>query len=354
MKTIKFIPLIMVIVLTSSCNTYFRMVTTMKRNGTSSREIYAKADSAFIKGDLSKNPYFFKPGHDWKIGRTDSIIYYDFFGENKELNVKISREVSSVDLYSKGVQYNPELKSFATPQESLSKKFGWFYTKYTFKAVYKKLVYNVPLPVDKFLTKEEQMLWGQGQLCKYTSLNGSEMSDKLREIEGKVIQWYARNCFELSLSGLLKYTHGYNITEQEKDKIYGKLFIHDTEPDINPVMVSGALDSYYKTDLFTKAYNANREAVDKESKRAESVFELLGYVISYELKVPGKLLDSNSSINRNGSLIWKVDGIRILFNDYTITAEYRVTNIWAFIVAALLILTAIVSYIFTFKRKKSF
>jgi len=51
-------------------------------------------------------------------------------------------------------------------------------------------------------------------------------------------------------------------------------------------------------------------------------------------------LQTNAPIIESGTLKWKVDGFRLLFDDYTLTAEYRVANRWAFVLTGLLVLCA--------------
>lgn len=356
MKTIKILLLIaLVVALMVSCNTYYRMVTTLDRDGNAYREVYTKGDSAFLAGDLSQNPYLFDISSGWHVDRLDSAVKYNFFGEEVSFNVVVRQSVSSIDLLSKNLRYKENLKSLAAPKESLSKKFRWFYTNYIFTGVYEKLIYQVPVSIDKYLTKDEQKLWTQGDFSNYKALNGAEMNDLLGEIEGKFMEWYAHNCFELSLASIKKFSIGNDLSDSDKDKIYKQIRGDrncNSLDDIDPKSVCKALDLFYQTNNYSQSYNAQKNLIDKEFEASASVILLLGNQISYELIVPGEILESNSPIVNANTLTWKIDGVRLLLDDYTLTAEYRVANVYAFILSGLVVIVAIMSGLLLLRKKR--
>lgn len=351
MKTIKIALTVLITVLMASCGSYYRMVTTLDRDGKAHRKIYAKGDSAFLAGDRSKNPYSFDIS-DWNVVKLDSAVKYNFFGEEKDINVKIEKSVASIDLFSKNIHYDENKKSFAAPEETLSKEFRWFYTNYKFTGVYKKAVYEVPVSIDKYLTKEEQKIWTQGDFGKYKALNGSELNDKLGDLEAKFMEWYSRNSFEISLVSATKYLNG-NISDADKDAIYKQIRANEqtASADITPESVCKAMDTFYKTNSYSQLYSTHREEIDKDFEKADAFINILSNVISYELVVPGQIVGSNSPIIASDTLTWKVDGVRILFDDYTLTAEYRIVNIWAFVLSGLIVVVAVFSC-YLLRRKK--
>jgi hypothetical protein len=177
MKTIKIIFAVASTALIVSCSTYYRMVTTLERDGSAHRDIYALGDSAFIAGNSSKNPFLFDLSTDWSVTCFTTSIKHNFFGDESELNVKISKDATYIEQYSKEMQYSEEVLSLAAPEELLFKKFRWFYTNYSFKAVYKQLQYEAPVPIGNYLSEEEQRLWTQGGMNNYKAANGFEMND---------------------------------------------------------------------------------------------------------------------------------------------------------------------------------
>ena len=74
-------------------------------------------------------------------------------------------------------------------------------------------------------------------------------------------------------------------------------------------------------------------------------------MISYELVIPGEVINTNASIIKSDTLVWKVNEMRLLFDDYTLTAEYRVINSWAIIIVALLLIVAIWGVIVLIRKK---
>ncbi|MDR1091317.1 MAG: hypothetical protein LBL79_09600 [Prevotella sp.] len=351
MKTIKITLIALASILMASCESYYRVVTTLDSDGKAYREIYTKGDSAFIAGDMSKNPYLFDIS-DWDIVRLDTVNKYDFFGKEAEINVKVKKTVASIDLFSKSLRYGEDKKSFAAPEESLSKKFRWFYTNYKFAGVYKKVTCEVPVSIDKYLTKEEQKIWSQGDFSKYKALNGSELNDRLGDLESKFMEWYSRNSFEMSLTGIKKYSDK-NIPDTDKDIIYKQILAYDQTayPDITPESICKAMDMFYKTNSYSRLYDSQKEEIDKVFDEADSFINILGNVIRYELVVPGEIIESNSPMISSGILTWKIDGVRLLFDDYTLTAEYRIVNVWAFIVSGLIVVIAIFSCLLLMKKK---
>lgn len=352
MKAIKTITIAFTAISMVSCGAYYRTITTLDRKGNAHREIYTKADSAFMTGDLSYTPFLFDISSGWDIIPLDSAYMYDYFGEEKIVNVKVTRQAPSIDSFSEQLKSDGYNKSFAAPEETLTKKFRWFYTNYAFKGVYKRLNYDVPIPIDSCLSKEEQRLWTQGDFSSYSGMNGIEISQLLSEIEDKFTDWYARNCFEISLN-ILSELAGEKVVEADKDKLFKQLNRKNQDADILPETVCELLDAFYGTTRFSKLYNENGKTIEEKFEDSTSVIHYLGTTISYELVVPGEILSSNSSDIHLNTLKWKVDGIRIFFDDYTLAAEYRVVNIWAFIISAFILIIAIVSITLLLKRKRS-
>jgi len=347
MKPVKIIISILAILLVVSCETRYRMVTTLERNGKVHREVYAfEKGLGFSARDTSKNQFLFHLSPDWKVTCSDTVIKYNFFGDESEYKIKISKDANSIEQYSLEIQYDEDMQPYAAPEESLVKKFRWFYTHYSFKTVYKKLKYDAPVSIDDYLTKKEQILWTQGNMSDLKVMNGTEMNDYLDKINDDFLEWCSRNFFEISFESIKKLTTKYDL-DTAKEHIYKKIRKEKIEAfDIEPETVCTFLDSFYVTIYFSNLYKTNKETIDKDFQRLTSIsiFDM-GNTISYELVIQGKLIKTNAPIVASDTLIWKVNGMRLLFEDYTLTAEYRMANIWAFIFAGLIIIIAIGSFI---------
>ena len=342
MKNVKNMLSIVLLACTASCSTYYRVITTFDRNGHAHRELYALGDSLFMSGNTDSNPFLFELDSHWSIHRLDTVVKHIFFGEEKSLNVKITKEVTSIDVYAKEIKCDHNKRSLAAPKEFLEKKWRWFYLDYSFKATYQRFQYDVPLSIDDYLTKEEQILWTQGGLNNYHVMNGLEMSDYLSAMGEKFWEWHGRNRFEVILKGIKKWTTNYDF-EVDKEQLYKQTLtqVDDETTAIEPKVLCGVLDSFYKTTYFSKLYNANGVSLDSDFKTIFAIEELIFNVLSYELVLPNRVLRTNAPIFASDTLVWKVDGMRLLFDDYILTAEYRTVNWSGFVFTGLPILVAV-------------
>lgn len=352
MKYLKVILVIFVLLLATSCGAYYRMITVIDKNGNVKREIYAHGSKDVSADGFTKNPFLFTPDATWDMNVFDSVVSYNFFGEVKEMNVRISKQVKSIEQFTQDINVYKNERALAVPDEILLKKRGWFFTRYLFKALYHKFIYDPPVSVDNYLSKEEQMLWSQGNLNNYNLMNGSEMSDYLNSIKGKFMKWYGYNLFETSLICIKKLAENYDF-DGDREKIYRQVIelIGDDLTKIDPGFICNVLDSYYNTRYFSKLYKTNDVILDDDFDQAVAIESQIPDVVSYELVIQGTIIQTNAPIVENNTLIWKVDGMRLLFDDFTLTAEYRAVNRWAFWVTGVLLIGAVVSCIVLFKKK---
>lgn len=340
MKAQKIIILSISLAIMASCETYYRITTKLDRKGGVVREIYAKGDSTFMSGDQSHNPFQFDLDG-WNITRFDSIGEFDYFGEKKPFNVKVRKKSNSVDSLSHDISCKKDIRPLIVPKETLTKKFKWFYTDYIYTSIYKKLDYNSPIPIGKYLSEEERRIWAQGDTKYFGTMNGFMLNNMLCDISDKFIAWLSINFFEISFNSVNK-IYGGGISGNNKEQIYIKFGGKNIENLSDPKSVCAALDSFYVTDRFSKLYKQNKDTLDNEFENATSVISLLDYHFTNELAVPGKVISTNAPIIDAGYLKWKVDGMRLLFDDYTLTASYRVVNIWAFVISGLILILAII------------
>lgn len=347
MKTLKFIGLVLVLLSVASCSTNYRITTRVHRDGTVEREVYAFGDSAFMAGNASRNPFLFSIDSGWTVVRLDSTLKCDFFGTEGKLNVKVNRSLSStkngLDFFSTAKEW---ARSLVVPQEKLDKRFRWFYTYYTFTCKYHEIVNKGPVPMNSYLNKQEQKLFFQGDMSTCQGLNGIELDDRLNGLEDKFQQWFYKTQFELYYDVI------YHFSDLSGDTIYLSRMMADKQAvfssanseksdlDCSISSVANLLDTYYHTKLFSVLYQKNNGEMESMLQEKYNEINLFEDVIKYELTMPGKLIFANTSLRDKDALVWKVDAYRLLPGDYTLTAESRTTNTWAFIIAGLLVLFA--------------
>jgi hypothetical protein len=336
-----------------SCSTNYRIVTTIRPDGSCLREIYAKGDSAFLAGDWLENPYLFHLDSTWQITPIDTQEVRERF--NGEYNVKISKSFRSLGEISAGLQSEEDLRPLVAPKETLQKHFRWFYTYYSFKTVYPAISDQIPVSIDDYLNKAEQKLWFQGDYSAYAGLNGMELKDEMDDIEKHFWEWYARNIFECDFEAIGDFEKfsgsDLYISQMKtvKEALFQALFKKnslDQEKSIETLNIYEELDKQLETGYFSDRYKNNRQQIDSLVVEKEKYLEnltdkLFCKDVEYELIMPGKLIHTNAPIARQDTLLWKVNALRFTPDDYKLIAESRTTHVWAFVLTFLLVLLSV-------------
>lgn len=348
MRTNKWIAAIVLLLGMTSCGTYYRMVSQVNSDGSMHREVYAYGDSSFLAGDRTHNPFLFRITSGWELDELDSVVKFNCWGDEEKLNVKAGRTYPMVGSEPFNTLDGKEyMHPLVVPVEKLRKSFRWFYTYYEYTATYGELPDKGPVPLEKYLTKEEQRIWFRGDTEALSGLNGIEQNNMLDDIEAKFWKWYNRSQYELSYEIILHFVTQKGDTvfvrrlSDLKEPVYGKYFSGKDAGDAGaPEEVCGYLDEFSQTKYFSDLYKSNGKSMDELFEKKGQIAELFRYAVQFELSMPGRVISTNAALQRDGSLIWKVDAFRLLDNDYTLIAESRTANYWAFGVALLLLLIA--------------
>ena len=329
--------------LTSCFSKKYVISTYIERDGSCRRTIYTQADSA-----SNLFPYDLTTG--WEITQTDTVVKAYLSLKNTKNRI-ISKKFNSVDELSSGLLQD---KIFPVAKESLKKRFRWFYTCYTFTAVYSEISDKGQIAMADYLNQDERKFFFQGDLSAYKGLTGMELKELLDDIESRFLAWYNRSIYEEYFQIILHFTDADFRSEllAVEDTIYSinkkQLSEHDFfRPRImNDICLM--LDRYFKTNRFSNLYAENSQKMDEMLKEQGKVNdELLEFSIQYELAFPGKIIATNSQQQNNGALTWEVNMLKFLSDDYILTAEWRTVNGWAFVVTFLLFIFAV----FCLRRK---
>jgi hypothetical protein len=241
-------------------------------------------------------------------------------------------------------------KIFHIAKESLTKRFRWFYTYYAYTAVYPELNDKGRVPMEKYLNKDEQKFYLQGDISAFSGITGMELKELLDDIESRFMEWYNRSMYEEWLEVILYFTEaGFQASlSAAKDTLFTineKYFREQNNyPGLNLKDIFPMLDSYFETSRFSNLYAANSQKMDDMlTERTKVVDELLNFSIQYELILPGKILIANTGLREDGKLVWEINMLKFLSDDYTLAAESRKANGWAFAVTLLLLLFAVYS-----------
>ena len=331
----------------SSCSSVnYRMETRIAKNGSVERTVYASADSAFLAGDRSHNPFLFEIGQEWKIISLDSTETTPFLDENINVNVKIVSGERHVNAYSARIRGDETTLPLAAPQESLQRKFKWFHTYYIFEAVYKNIADKIPVPVSRYFDDAKQKLWFQGDFSAYSGMTGFEMKNVFDDAEEIFFVWYNANLYEKSLETVRSFTDNQHtsLLAEIKDRLFAETIKNKniTEIEFDPEYLCEILDSHLGIDYFSTLYAAKKSEIEKKFEENTRQFKIFENGIKYDLWLPGNIVSANTSTREGGFLTWKVNALRFVSEDYVLTAQSRVTNIWAFVVTAALVLLSII------------
>lgn len=343
----------------TSCSTYYRMTSRIDTNGSMHREVYARGDSAFIAGNKTHNPFLFQLDTDWQIVNLDSTLKFNFWGEEEKLNVKACRNIPLINGEYFSISNGKEqMSSLAIPTEQLKKRFKWFYTYYIYTATYKELPDKRPVPLDKYLNKEEQIIWFRGDNAAFSGMNGIEQNDKLDKLEAKFGEWYNRSQYEVIWEVIRQFTSQkgdtvyVNRLNELKETVYtNHLSGKDSCGDAGIDDVCALFDKVGQTNYYLELYKAHAKAMDNMCEQKIKIAEVFYHAIQFELTMPGTLLSSNASLSTNNIMVWKIDGLRLLTGNYVLTAESRVINYWAFGLTLLIILATLGIFIKLYRNR---
>jgi len=348
------------------------MTTVINADGSCYREFTEYADSAFMVGDTAdkNNPFVVEIDSTWEISWSynkavlnkgfplkkstyDSIVAN---APDTSFTVHIRRDFKSVEDMAKNFKLKKShLWSPIKVKYNLNKKFRWFYTYYTYRETYPKIKTNFEIPIENFVTKEEAMFWFTGEPNILQGMNGIEIRDYVGGLENKVNLWFAHNEWNDEYKVLLANYDKMAYQPVSKDSL---AFLKDTifiknanfmdNEDMNKI-----LNKYFKTKAFSYLWDGKdspMEIYEKDYEKQDFV-QYLKAEFTYKLKMPGIILHTNNAVVKDEVIIWKLNSYRMLYDDYTLEAQSRKTNIWAFILTGIILALAIGSFIYKPRKK---
>ena len=79
-----------------------------------------------------------------------------------------------------------------------------------------------------------------------------------------------------------------------------------------------------------------------DDKYQNQLFADLGNEHFNQLIMPGQLIDTNAELIEGDTMIWQMSSIKFIDSDFTMFAESRLTNWWAYIVSGFILLIALI------------
>jgi hypothetical protein len=346
----------------------YEMYTKIKADGSCYREFIRNADSSFVAGDTSKNPFPMKLDSSWKItfykrmaDDTTRFKKYPAGTTYKQQNTEYSifaiakKEYPSVESLSKSFRYDHSAWDSIIPMINFEKKFRWFYTYYEFNETYTPINPFKMVPVSNYLSNEEiAALYGEDRDL-YKGKNGFEIKTLLEDLEHKSEAWFNKSCYEETYRIYLKHFRQLKNMPVDsasfamaKDSIF-KYYGNNDSKNLNIFSddFNKVLDKYFNTKAFTM--NQSKEFEKEVENEFPDFLNSSNVELNYRISLPGQIIETNAPIFNNDTLSWKVENDRFYFNDYKLSAVSRKPNYWAFCVTGFIVVLSVL--VFWVKRK---
>lgn len=375
MKTIPSILFFIAFLILSSCAEKTEMLTVIQADGSCYREFIQDVDSSFMVGDTSakKNPFVVEVDSNWTVSwKTKSTSFHTNFplkasdihalmknlpdSAKPTFTVKIHRNFKSVD----DMAANFKLKashvwSDLPVRYGLTKKFRWFYTFYSYKETYPVLKTGFNIPTEKYMTGDEAKFWFTGEPNMLSGMNGLEIREYVGDLEKKYNLWLADCSWSAEFKVLLKHYDQIGQQPVSKDSLalLKDPIFETVEDPTQDFKMEKLLNKYFKTNVFSVLWNTTDAPMKKyeDSLDQQPFMKYFLASFTYKLQMPGTIVSHNNAAVKENILIYTLTAERMFKNDYTIEAESRKTNVWAFILTALIALVALGSCFYKPKKK---
>ncbi len=337
----------------TACNNNNNITTRVNSNGSCERILAATVDEKFINGDTAEQS-FPVDLYGWNITwmYKDSTVHTQWPEKNWKKDKKDSaetitafavRQFKSTQELTDSFRFKSAHPWHKIPMKAhFKKEFRWFYTYYTFQEEFSELPVQLPVPVNKYLTKDEAGYWFSGMPDISKGMNGIETKELLDQLELKVNKWGMHNLFEYQYGELVKNlalfpgNPGKGRLLEEKDKVFA-IFYKNYQQDSNELNIGIALDEHFKSPAFAFVLKSGREDIKNiaEPPAFDSLTRYFDANINYKLLLPGKVVSTNG-VAANDTLTWKIDAYRLLNGNYEVEAVSRKLNYWFILLSVLL------------------
>lgn len=371
----------------ASCAEDFDMDTHVNADGTCSRQISFRADSAtFVGGgylagkgdnltrgicsaDLIADEIW--TDNAWEkswIDKTShnhhplpmtpeefSRLHNEAIAQNQPLEdsvrVCLRRDFSSVEAMSAAMPFTIQGEPLEA-QSNLQKKFRWFYTDYTFTETIRCIGNRYPISYSDYLTKEELICWFTDDASGYKGHSGQENLQMLERIEEKVDKWYSALFYYESLEAIAQHYEEVKDAPMPLEQFrqmqnsltanavslgfnVGKLSTKEGDYKLFTNFLTRQLDS----DAYEKALEQSPVLAEAMDRVGESLIEVLALNVHYHVTL----------IDKDQDFVLK--GFELIARDYTVSITTRKKNLWAYIVSLLICCIAGCSFLIRKKTK---
>lgn len=360
MKTIKLCLLLTVAVLSmTSCENHeVEMNTFVNEDGTCSRNLFFKTDSAGLVGNLANSDGVIRLSDDWNVfwavkGKSEwhdypmSVEHYNSlqaqFGSVPDTVIlRAERKFASVEEMSAAFPIQIAGKPLTTKAE-FTKRFRWFYTIYEYTETIDGFKECFHVPFNRFMNENDAFFWFTGEPEIFSGYTPFESYDKLSKIEESVNRWLNANYFCEMYNVMVRYYDSVKNPPVDKnafvslrDSVMQYALAHGF--DISLAGTDKIFSGFFGSDAYAFMFKGDSECMMELSERIRWFADLVSLDINYSVYMPGQITDTGRGLyhDSTGCVYYSLTGGRFIPDDYIITASSRVTNIWAYAITAIL------------------
>jgi hypothetical protein len=328
MKTLHLVLGLAILTLAFSACREITVRTTVNRDGTFTRSITVSGDSS----EAFKKELQYPVDSSWTMtSKKDTsgkvkfiVVYTKHFRDCEELKAEIAGDTS---------WFRQLVRRF-----DIRKRFGFFYSYVEYNEIYSAANPFTALPYKEYLTPED-ILW----LTRKHPVQSPSDSLKMKDAEDKTMKYLVESATveieRILADGILK------LNDPRLDAKRVREF-HDS---ISTTLSKGNFsDSGSVIDCFRRwTGNSTVDRLkelqpplfrefDRKSKLLENLLMMESFRM--ETSMPGLITGTNSTTLTGSQVSWDVFPMAFLLENYAMTVESRVVNIWAFVLSGLVLL----------------
>ena len=328
----------------SGCPDTKSVTTTVKRDGSGMRSV-GYFDPRNFKGiDSVKLDLPVPVDHSWELHSiTDSTaVLRKGFDSIEELNELYSYDESELKNYDRKVE--------------LERKFRWFHTSIIYKETYTGLLKDIPL--TNYLSVEEIDCFKMEHPEDHPMLEDMEPNAReslMDNIDERLGLWLNDNIFSLAFDDIIDIGDSMQILDKQsaltsnlKDSIeiewqvVNNDFMIFSEDQMEMTELAELIGNQLSLDSakLLQLKSAVKDAY-LDDKYQEQLFPDLGNEHYNQVILQGQLVDTNAEKIEGDTLAWLMSSIKFIDSDYTMSAESRFTNLWAYVVSGIILVIAL-------------
>ena len=358
-----------VLLLTSCNNGHERMLTIINEDGSCSREMTINPDSfnltAPLDTTINVEGMIFHP--DWKRTwsvKGDSVrhacpmtqqqwdslqnVFHDDYLYQHILMYTKQEYQSISDMCE---SFSRVCQDVFKDTMSLEKQFKWFYTDYVYKETISLAVFDQVflIPLDRFVSADTASYWFTGEPNLAEGLTGAEQKEMLDNIESKISHWISA-CTMANACQIVneQYDDVKNppVSKEQFEALRDSITMSPAVANMDLVFstneqISKIFEDFFHSDAYTPLFKAEDGWNSRLDANNKYISVLLMMKPTLDYVMPGKVIDAGNGVVKDNVVQYKFSGERLIPHPYDVTITSRVTNVWAFVVTALIILLAI-------------